>query len=570
MVAARRDIASYENAELIGQGGFGAVYRAVDAVHGRDVAIKVLPSWLDEKGRRRFDRERETMGLLGAHPNVMPVHDSGYTTDDEPYIVMDLATGGSLQDRLASGRLEWLEAVAVIVPIAAATQAAHDRGVVHRDIKPDNILIDAFGTPKLTDFGVAAVASNVTNTASTAATVAHAAPEQLLGHATTPAVDVYALGSTLHTLLTGSAPFTRLDDEAIGAIVTRVLNDPPPDLRPYGVPESVVVAIERALAKEPEQRQPSAAALAEQLATAAGMTFDAMRPPVGASISGPTVVAGTPLGAADSGGAVARIVDSSRTGDHGGAPPVPTGRGAEQGRRWGLIAGIGGSAALVLAVGIGALAATGGGGTTTSTSVETTTTTASTTTSTTSTTVAVVIPRVSIDCPDEIAVGELVTCFIDTEEASLGQWNLPGFMSSPLPIETVPGRSEIDISPNNPDVIGEVFTLQAMVVGADGQEAEVEHNFTVVGPTVMIECPDRIARGDSVTCVIVSDRVTEGEWEIPGFGSGALEAAPGRSLITISPNTQVPVGTVFTITVTARIEDREITTSQDFTIAPAN
>ena len=108
MAAHTRDIGRFTNATLIGRGGFGSVYRAHDAEHDREVAIKVLQGTLGERERRRFDRERQTMGRLGAHPNIVPVHDSGYTEQGEGYIVMSLATKGSVADRLErEGPLPW-------------------------------------------------------------------------------------------------------------------------------------------------------------------------------------------------------------------------------------------------------------------------------------------------------------------------------------------------------------------------------------------------------------------------------------------------------------------------------
>jgi hypothetical protein len=269
VAADSRDIANYQNAVLIGRGGFGSVYRAVDADHGREVAIKVLQGTLGDTERRRFDRERKTMGRLGGHPNIIPVHDSGYTDDDEAYLVMELATGGSLRQRLdTQGPIPWPEAVELVSAIADAVQVAHDQGVLHRDIKPDNILIDRFDNPRLSDFGIAAVASNATATTSMATTIAHAAPEILEGHKPSEAADIYALGSTFHNLVTGLPPFVRPGDESTATILARTLREPPPDIRRHGVPDAVARVAERALAKTPTDRQPSAGQLAADLRAA--------------------------------------------------------------------------------------------------------------------------------------------------------------------------------------------------------------------------------------------------------------------------------------------------------------
>ncbi|MGF1600197.1 MAG: serine/threonine-protein kinase [Acidimicrobiales bacterium] len=293
-----RDIGRFRNATLIGQGGFGSVYRATDAEHGRDVAIKVLQGILGDTERRRFDRERQTMGRLGAHPNIMPVHESGYTAQGEGYLVMELAPHGSLAQRLQrEGPLPWPEAVAVMVDIARATQAAHDQGVLHRDIKPDNILIDAYRNPRLTDFGIAAVASNATATTSTTATIAHAAPEVLEGWPPTPAIDIYALGSTFYNLVLGRPPFQEPGDHGVSAMIARTMTALPPDLRPFGVPDRVATVAERALAKDSAARQPSAAHLADELAAAAASAGggSGAGPGAGVGAGAATIVADGPL-----------------------------------------------------------------------------------------------------------------------------------------------------------------------------------------------------------------------------------------------------------------------------------
>jgi hypothetical protein len=265
-------VPGYVDPTLIGRGGHGEVYRAVDSNHDRSVAIKVLTDALDPTARRRFERERKAMGRLSGDPNIVTIHGSGYTSDGRAYLVMELVARGSLEQRLAvEGPIPWREAVAIVVSVARAVQAAHDEGVLHRDIKPANVLVDRFGTPKLSDFGIAtsvSVTVRTEGTSAVSATIAHSAPEVLQGQPSSPAVDVYALGSTLHTLIAGSAPFSRPTDDSVAPVINRILSEPPPDLRPVGVPDGVAAAIERALAKRPEGRPASPAALAEELRSA--------------------------------------------------------------------------------------------------------------------------------------------------------------------------------------------------------------------------------------------------------------------------------------------------------------
>jgi serine/threonine-protein kinase PknK len=261
----------------IGRGGFGVVYRARQPALHRTVAVKLVATGvLDDRARDRFERELHAMGTLSGHPNIVTIYDSGFTSDGRPFIVMDHMAGGSVADRLARGLLPWQEAATVGVKVAAALETAHRAGVLHRDIKPENILISSYGEAKLGDFGIARVQGGPeTRTGIVTASMSHASPEILSGGRPSIGSDVYALGSTLFTMLAGSPAFFRDTDESLVPMITRIAIDPVPDLRSRGVPDDVCRVIERAMAKEPGDRFPSAAALGRALQDAqrrAGVT----------------------------------------------------------------------------------------------------------------------------------------------------------------------------------------------------------------------------------------------------------------------------------------------------------
>lgn len=259
------EIQGYSDLEIIGRGGFAIVYKATQISVGRNVAIKLLvdPS-PDDDLVRRFERESKAVGALSWHPHIAAVVDAGATVAGQAYIVFELLTGGSLEDRITHQPLPWTDAIASMIEVADAVEAAHRNDVLHRDIKPANILLNRLGVAKLGDFGIASMQDgNKTETGMLATTVAHAAPELFNGQLASEATDVYALGSTLFTLVTGAAPFAPGPGERIATTISRIAHEPPPV--PINVPEQVSAVITHALAKQPQYRPRSAGAFGQAL-----------------------------------------------------------------------------------------------------------------------------------------------------------------------------------------------------------------------------------------------------------------------------------------------------------------
>lgn len=249
----------YRLDERVGGGAMGEVWRGTDTALDRTIAVKVVrPELLEVPGfRERFLAEARTMARI-RHPGVVGVHD--YHSDDTlAFLVMEYVTGESLAHRLGAGRLDPRAAMLLVAQAAEALQAAHDTGVVHRDVKPGNLLVTPDQTVVLTDFGIARSVASAPLTATGAwlGTVAYLAPEQVLGKPATPRSDLYALGVVGYECLAGRRPF---DGENPFEIAMKRVREAPPRLPPE-VPPAVREVVERALAADPEHRWPTAAAV---------------------------------------------------------------------------------------------------------------------------------------------------------------------------------------------------------------------------------------------------------------------------------------------------------------------
>jgi serine/threonine protein kinase len=247
----------YDLVELVGTGGMSSVYKAHDRLLERNVALKILHPHYgdDEEYVERFRREARAVAQM-SHPNIVTVIDRG-EDEGRQFIVFEYVDGENLKEMVQrSGPLPARRAVELGLEMAEALAFAHEHGLVHRDVKPQNVLLTPDGEAKMTDFGIARsldVEQGVTQTGTVLGTSNYLSPEQASGKPVTPATDVYSLGVVMFELLTAEVPFP---GENFVAVAMKHINDPPPDLRELrpDVPLRLVAAIERALEKDPANR----------------------------------------------------------------------------------------------------------------------------------------------------------------------------------------------------------------------------------------------------------------------------------------------------------------------------
>jgi serine/threonine-protein kinase len=357
--------------EPLGRGGMASVYRAHEEALDRDVALKVLPREFlhDPDFVRRFQHEAKAIAKL-EHPNIVPIY--AYDIDKAegiPWMAMRLVGGGSLKDLLRRGRLPFERSVRVLGDVAAALDYAHSRGVVHRDVKPPNVLLDPEGRVYLADFGIAKMLESkagLTATGMITGTPQYMAPEQATGLKVDHRADIYALGIMAYEMFTGQVPFAA--DTPV-AILMKHVQEPLPLPPRDSVPEGLMRAVLRCTAKKPEHRYDTARAFVAALedALAAGTASVADAPTLDVAPHEAPTRPGAPPTMPDRGAAVPAptlLVDRKPTPPPIPArpairPPVPPPAAAapRRGRPGGLVLGlaVGGLGLLVAAVGLALL-----------------------------------------------------------------------------------------------------------------------------------------------------------------------------------------------------------------------
>ena len=253
-----REISHYRILEELGRGGMGVVYRAEDLTLTRPVALKFLPQGLEthEPERARFLQEARAAAILN-HPNICTIHEIG-DAEGQQYIVMELVDGMTLRKKISEGKLPTSVAVEYAIQIGEALEEAHSKGIIHRDVKPDNIMVNAKNQVKVMDFGLAKLKGSLklTKTTSTVGTLAYMAPEQIQGGLVDARSDIFSFGVILYEMLTGHSPF-RAEHDA--AMMYSIVNEEPESLQTClpDAPSELLHTVSRALEKNPEERYQS-------------------------------------------------------------------------------------------------------------------------------------------------------------------------------------------------------------------------------------------------------------------------------------------------------------------------
>ncbi len=276
-------VGNYQILAMAGAGGMGVVYKALDIKLERTVALKFLPPELNasEKDKERFLKEARTASSLD-HPNIGVIHGVEETADGHAFIVMAFYEGESLTQKIRRGPLPVRDAVDIAIQMAKGLEAAHARNIVHRDVKPSNVLVTQHDLAKIVDFGLARVVTSptMTQTGGTSGTVGYMSPEQSLGKPIDLRTDIWALGVVLAEMLGGQNPFWR---DSVPSTVVAILNDPPRPME--GVPLELQQIVYRALSKDPAHRYQSCTELRSDLES----IRNSVAPKSGVDLSAPTV-----------------------------------------------------------------------------------------------------------------------------------------------------------------------------------------------------------------------------------------------------------------------------------------